>query len=164
LRDPSGLRAGVDRCVDGWALLLVLALCLVAPATADQLIPAGARTTVSDGLFDLGCTNLSVEGVLDTGSGVYVNVRNVTVAGSGVIQGSGSIHYSGTLTVAGTIQPSVSLIVNPASDPICPGPARAEVIPALSNSMLVVLAMLLLWLAGSETRAQKMWSGRRQSK
>jgi hypothetical protein len=102
------LRATVDRCVDGWALLLLLALCLVAPASiADQIIPAGGRTVVSNGLFDLACTDLSVGGVLDTGSGMYVNVRNVTVAPSGIIQGGGSIHYSGTLTINGTVQPGV---------------------------------------------------------
>lgn len=165
MRSRNELRAAVERCVDGWALLLLLALCLVAPATrADQLIPAGGTTIVSNGLFDLACTNLSVAGVLDTGSGIYVNVRNVTVAPSGVIQGGGSIHYSGTLSIAGTVQPSVSLIVSPSSDPACSGPARPEVVPTLANSMIVVLALLLLWLASSATRVQKMRSGRRESK
>ena len=133
---------------------------------ADQLVPAGGRTIVVNGLFDLACTDLSVAGVLDTGSGTYVNVRNVTVAPSGVIQGAGAIFYSGTLTIGGTIQPGVSLIVNPASDLACPGPgpARAEVIPTLGNSMIVALAMLLLWLASSATHARRMRSGRRESK
>jgi hypothetical protein len=135
-----------------------------------QLIPAGGRAILGSGLFDLSCTDLSVEGVLDTGSGIYVNVRNVTVAPSGAIQGGGAIYYSGTLTVGGTIQPGVSLIVNPPSNLACPGPAGpvgpagAEVIPTLGNSMIVALAMLLLWLASSATRVQRMRSGRRESK
>jgi len=162
LRDSSGLRASVDRCVDAWPLLLLLALCLVASQAtmADQFVPAGGRTVINSGLLDLACTDLYVAGVIDTGSGVYVNVRNVTVASSGTIQGSGSIHYSGALSVAGTVTPSVSLIVNPASDPVCPGPARAEVIPTLGNSMLAALAMLLLGLAASAVRVQKMRSAR----
>ena len=167
MRSPNGLRAAVDRCVNESALPLLLALYLVAPATmADQLIPAGGRTIVSNGLFDLACTDLSVAGVLDTGSGTYVNVRNVTVAPSGVIQGTGSIYYSGTLTVGGTVQPSVSLIVNPPSNLACPGSPRAEVaevIPTLGNSMIVALA-LLLWLASWAMRVREMWSGRRESK
>ena len=164
LRSRNELRATVDRCVDGWALLLLLALCLVAPASiADQIIPVGGRTVVSNGLFDLACTDLSVAGVLDTGSGMYVNVRNVTVAPSGIIQGGGSIHYSGTLTINGTVQPGVRLIVNPPSNLTCPGP-RAEVIPTLGHSMIAVLALLLLWLASLAARVQETRSGRRESK
>ncbi len=104
-----------------WAPLLLLALCLVAPTTmANQIISVGGRTNLSNGFIDLACTDLTIGGVLDTGTGTYANVHNVTVAQSGAIQGAGSIKYSGTLSVHGTVQGSVKLIVNPPSNAACP--------------------------------------------
>lgn len=148
----------------GFAWLL-LALCCLAPAAlADQIIPAGGKTLVSNGLFDLACTDLTVGGVLDTGTGAYVNVRNVTVTSSGVIQGTGAINYSGTLTVSGTIQTGVKLVVNPPTNAACPGPGAVEQIPTLDSSMLLVLAILLLGLASSAMRQQRVLQRRRESK
>lgn len=164
MQDRNRPRAALERSIDEWALLLLLALCLVAPPTiADHIVPAGG-TIVNNGLFDLACTDLFIGGVLDTGTGSYINVRSVTVTPSGDIQGSGAIRYSGALANNGTIQRSVSLIVNPSSNRACPGPGPAEAIPALGNSMIVALAMLLLWLGGSAARAQGMRLGRRESK
>jgi hypothetical protein len=143
------MRATAERGVAEMAWLL-LALCCVAPmAMAAQIIPAGGKTLVFSGLFDLACTDLTVGGVLDTGTGTYVNVRNVTVGPSGVIQGTGSINYSGTLTTSGTVQPGVKLVVNSPSNLACPGP-----VPTLGTSMLLALAMLLLGLAGLAMREQ----------
>jgi len=99
-------------------------------------------------------TKRGVGGVLDTGTGSYINVRDVIVPRTGVIQGSGSIHCSGTLSNSGTIQPSVQLVVNPPTNQVCPGPGVAERIPTLGNEMLLALAMLLLGLAGQAMRAQ----------
>jgi hypothetical protein len=148
-----------------WAPLLLLALCLVATTVmANQIIPVGGKTKLSNGFIDLACTDLTVGGVLDTGAGTYANVHNVTVAPSGAIQGAGSIKYSGTLSMHGTIQGSVQLIVNPPSNLACPGPPTSggggnpaptpTPTPALENSILVVLAMLLLLLALLTLRRQ----------
>jgi hypothetical protein len=140
--------------------LLLLALCLVAPSTlANQVIPAGGRIVLSDGLFDLSCTDVAVGGLVDMGTGRYVNVRNVLVGPLGVIQRSGTIGYSGTLTIQGTIQPSVQMVVNPQTDLACPGPPvivtlEVKPTPALGNSMLVALAVLLLLLALLALRGQ----------
>ncbi len=143
---------------------MLLALCCAAPpAIADQIIPVGGKTLVFNGLVDLACTDLTVVGVLDTGTGTYVNVRNVTVSPSGVIQGTGSINYSGALTVSGTIQPSVSLVVNPPSNLACPGPGPVAEIPTLGKSMLVALVMLLLGLAGLAMREQRVLRRRGES-
>jgi hypothetical protein len=163
--NPSGMRLTAKRGCAGLAWLLLVLLCFVAPSVlADQIIPAGGKTLVSNGLFDLACTDLTVRGVLDTGTGAYANVRNVTVAPSGVIQGTGSINYSGTLIVSGTIQPGVKLVVNPPTNAACPGPAAVEGIPTLDSLMLLVLAMLLLGLASSAIREQKVLRRRRESK
>jgi hypothetical protein len=156
------MRATAQRAMAEMAPLL-LALCCVAPsAMADQIIPAGGgdyQTTRRSA-----CTDLTVGGVLDTGTGAYANVRNVTVAPSGVIQGTGAINYSGTLTVSGTIQPGVKLVVNPPTNTACPGPGAVEQIPTLDSSMLLVLAILLLGLAGSAMREQRVLQRRRESK
>lgn len=128
-----------------WGRSLLLALCIVAPATlANQIIPAGGTVLVSGGVFNLGCNDVAVNGLLDLGTGKYVNVRNVIVGPTGIIQ-RGSIRYSGTLTVDGTIDPSVELIANSPLDLACPGAVAAVTpIPALGRSMLVALALLLL--------------------
>ena len=160
MQDPSGRQPSAERGAGAWARLLILALSLFAPAvTADQLIPSGGTLLLDSGEIDLACTNLLVNGVLDTGTGTYVNVLSLTVGPSGVIQGTGSINYSGTLAVSGTVQPSVRLVVNLPSNAACPGPgpgpARLEQIPTLDISMQVALATLLLLLAGWAIRAQR---------
>jgi hypothetical protein len=157
IRNPGGGRTITERGIGGLAHLLLLALCCVAlPTKADHLIPAGSQMLVASGLADLACTNLIVGGVLDTGTGSYVNVRDVIVAPSGIVQGSGSIHYSGTLSNSGTIQPSVQLVVNPPTNQVCPGPGvAAERIPTLGSAMLLALAMLLLGLATYSLRWQE---------
>jgi hypothetical protein len=154
IRYPTEMQATAAHRFGDWWRLLLLALCLVAPATmANQIIAVGGETVLSNGFFDLACTDLTVAGVLDTGTGTYANVRNVTVAQSGVIRGTGSIKYSGTLSVQGTIQAGVQLIVNPPTNLACPGPppsgngGKATPTPTLADSMLVVLATLLLLLA-----------------
>jgi hypothetical protein len=140
--------------------LLLLALCLVAPAAvANQIIPAGGTAILHNGFYNLACTDLTVGGVLDIGTGTYVNVHNVTVASTGAILGSGAIRFSGTLSVTGTIQPSVQMIVNPPTNAACPGPppvtaSEAKQVPTLGNSMLVALAMSLLLLALSTLRGR----------
>jgi hypothetical protein len=142
-----------------WGRSLLLALCIVAPvAMANQIIPAGGRTVLVNGFFNLACTDLTVGGVLDTGTGTYLNARNVTVGPSGLIQGSGTIRYSGTLSVSGTVLASVKLVVNSPLNVDCPGPqAPGKVVnptPTLGNSMLVALAMLMLLLALLALRGQ----------
>lgn len=133
--------------------MLLVALCSVAtPAKAVQIVPAGGTAIVSNGVFNLACTDLTVAGVLETGTGTYVDVHNVTVGPSGVIQGAGTIRYSGTLTVTGTVQPDVKLLLNLPTNVACPGPRPPEVAvvhpaPALDAPMLVLLAILLLLLA-----------------
>ena len=139
---------------------VLLGLCLVSPAIfANQIISAGGTGILFGGLFNLGCTDLNVGGVLETGTGTYVNVRNVTVGSGGIIQGTGTIRYSGTLSVTGTVQPGVKLIVNLPTNVACPGPPPTEVAvvhpaPALSNFMLVSLAALMLLLAFFALRRQ----------
>ena len=154
IRYPAGMRVITARQCNRWERLLLLALCLVAPlALAKQIIPAGGKTVLVNGVFNLACTDLNVGGVLDTGTGSYVNVNNLTVAQTGIIQGTGTIGYSGTLSVSGTVQPGVKLVVNPQTNVACPGPAppteQADVhpTPALSDAMLVALATLLLLFA-----------------
>jgi len=159
IRYPTAMRAITASRIGDLQLLLLLALCLVVPAAmANQIIPAGGTAILHNGFYDLACTDLTVGGVLDTGSGTYVNVRNVTVASSGAILGAGAIRYSGALAVSGTIQASVQLIVNPPTNAACPGPpvmaSEAKRVPTLVNSMLVALAMLLLLLALSALRGQ----------
>jgi hypothetical protein len=160
IRYPAGMRAITAPRFGDWGRFLLLALCLVAPAAmANQIIAAGGRTILVNGLVNLACTDLTVGGVLDTGTGTYVNVSNVTVGPSGVIQGAGTIRYSGKLSVNGTIQASVKLVVNPPSNAACPGPppAIAAIVnpaPTLSNSMLVALATLMLLLALFALRGQ----------
>ena len=153
----------VRRSGDGCCFLF-LALALFAPTTrASQIIAVSGTTNLSSGFVNLACTDLTVAGVLDTGTGTYANVRNVTVTPSGIIQGAGSIRYSGTLSTQGTIQPGVQLIVNPPTNVACPGPLSVDptAAPTLGNSMLVALATLLLLLAVSALRAQAV--PRRQS-
>ena len=154
------MRATRARRFGDWRRLLLLALLLVAPAVmANQIIPAGGKAILHDGFYNLSCTDLSVDGVLDIGTGTYVNVRNVTVASTGAILGSGAIRFSGALSVSGTIQPSVQLIVNPPTNTACPGPppvivSEAKRVPTLGNSMLVGLATFLLLLALFALRGQ----------
>ena len=141
--------------------LRLLALCFVAPAAlASQIIPAGGTAILHAGFYHLACTDLTVGGVLDIGTGRYVNVSNLTVGASGIIQGTGTIRYSGKLSVGGTIQGTVNLVVNPPSNAACPGPPPSVIgnvvnpAPALGNSMLVALAMLVMVLAIFALRGQ----------
>jgi len=134
--------------------MLLFALCLVAPTVlASQIIPAGGKAFLHNGFINLACTDLTVGGVLDIGTGTYVNVRNVTVASAGLIQGVGAIRYSGKLSVRGTVQAGVQLIVNPPTNVDCPGPPATgpgkvvDPAPTLGSSMLVALATLVLLLA-----------------
>jgi hypothetical protein len=162
--NPSGMRLTAKRGYAGLAWLLLALWSVGTAVLADQIIPAGGKILVANGLFDLACTDLTVFGVLDTGTGAYANVRNVIVAPSGVIQGTGSINYSGSLIVSGTIQPGVKVVVNPPTNTACPGPATVEEIPTLDRLMLLVLAMLLLGLASSAMRGQMLLRRRRESK
>jgi len=118
---------------------------------ASQIIPAGGKAILHDGFYNLGCTDLTVGGTLDIGTGSYVNVRNVTVASTGAIQGTGAIRYSGTLSVSGTVEAGVQLIVNSPLNVNCPGPqAPGKVVnpaPALSSPMLVALSASMTLLA-----------------
>jgi hypothetical protein len=154
------MRATTARRFGDWAHLLLLALCVVAPAAmANQIIPAGGKAILHDGFYNLSCTDLTVGGVLDLGTGTYINVHNVTVASTGTILGSGAIRFSGALSITGTIQPSVQLIVNPPTNAACPEPppvtaSEAKRVPTLGNSMLVALATLLLLLALFALRGQ----------
>lgn len=126
-------------------LALALALCGALPLVqAAQIVPAGGATYVYNGLFDLACTDLTVNGTLDIGTGTYVKVRNVVVGQNGVLQGNGTINYSGTLSSSGTVGPGVKLAVSAA----CVPASVAQPIPALENSMLAALAALLLLLSG----------------
>jgi len=149
----------VRRC-GAWACLLPGVMSLIATAAlANQVIPAGGTGIISNGSTNLACTDLTVGGVLDTGTGTYVNVRNVTVAASGIIQGTGTIRYSGTLSIAGSVQPGVKLILNLPTNIACPGPPPTEVAvvhpaPALDDFMLVSLAGLLIVLAFFALRGQ----------
>ena len=86
-----------------FALAAVLTLGVGVPAVANQVISAGGTTLVNNGLVDLACTDLSVDGTLDTGTGTYTKVRNITVGPTGVLQGNGTINYSGTLTNGGVV-------------------------------------------------------------
>ncbi len=155
------MQVTIERRFGAWGRLLLLALCLFAPASmATQIIPAGGKAILHNGFYNLACTDLTVGGVLDIGTGTYLNVRNVTVASSGLIQGAGAIRYSGTLSVSGTVQGSVQLIVNPPTNVDCPGPpttGTGKVVnpaPTLGNSMLVALAALILLLAFLALREQ----------
>jgi|KBSSwiStaDraftv2_1062776.scaffolds.fasta_scaffold448136_2 hypothetical protein len=127
-----------------FALTAVVASTVCVPAAADLLIPQNGKTLVNQGLIDLACTDLSVNGELNTGTGTVRKVFNITVGPTGLVSGNGVISYSGTLTNNGTIQPGVTLVVS--SD--C-GLQPERPIPTLSNWMLVVLAGLLLGLAGA---------------
>jgi hypothetical protein len=126
------------------ALTAMLASGFGMPAVANQVIPAGGATLVASGLVDLACTDLLVDGTLNTGTGTYVKVRNVTVGPTGVVLGNGTINYSGTLSNGGVIQPGVTMAVNTA----CGVPAELP-IPTMSHWMLMALAGLLLCLAGA---------------
>jgi len=143
-----------------WGRLRLLALCFVAPAAlASQIIPVGGKVVLHNGFTNLSCTDLTVGGTLDIGTGTYVNVHNVTVASSGAILGTGAISYSGKLSVSGTIQGSVRLVVNPPPNVACPAapPSPGKVVnpaPTLSGSMLVALATLMLLLALFALRGQ----------
>jgi hypothetical protein len=155
------MRATTVRRFGDWGRLRLLALCFVAPAAiASQIIPAGGSAILHDGFYNLACTDLTVGGMLDIGTGSYVNVSNLTVGSSGMIQGAGTIRYSGKLSVSGTIQPSVKLVVNPPSNAACPGPPPAIIgnvvnpAPALGSSMLVALATLMTLLALFALRGQ----------
>jgi len=146
------MRATTARRFGGWGRLRLLAICFLAPAAmASQIIPSGGKAILHNGLYNLGCTDLTVGGVLDIGTGTYLNVRNVTVASSGTIQGAGAIRYSGTLSVSGTVEAGVQLILNSPLNVNCPGPqAPAKVVnpaPALGGSMLVALAASTTFLA-----------------
>jgi len=155
------MRATTTRRFGDWRRPLLLALSLVAPlAMASQIIPAGGKAILHDGFYNLACTDLTVGGLLDIGTGTYVNVSNLTVGQSGSIQGTGTIRYSGKLSVGGTIQGTVNLVVNPPSNAACPGPPPSVIgnvvnpAPALGNSMLVALAMLVMVLAIFALRGQ----------
>jgi len=156
------MRATTAGCFGDWGRLLLLALCyIVAPAAmASQIIPAGGKAILHNGFFNLACTDLTVGGLLDTGTGTYVNVSNLTVESSGGIQGTGTIRYSGKLSVSGTIQGSVKLVVNPPSNAACPGPPPSVIgnivnpAPTLGSSMLVALATLMMLLALFALRGQ----------
>jgi len=146
------MRATTARRFGCCGRLRLLALCCVAPAAmASQIIPAGGKAILHDGFYNLGCTDLTVGGTLDIGTGSYVNVRNVTVASTGAIQGTGAIRYSGTLSVSGTVEAGVQLIVNSPLNVNCPGPqAPGKVVnpaPALSSPMLVALSASMTLLA-----------------
>ena len=126
---------------------------------ASQIIPVGGKVVLHNGFTNLSCTDLTVGGTLDIGTGTYVNVHNVTVASSGAILGTGAIIYSGKLSVSGTIQGSVRLVVNPPPNVACPAapPSPGKVVnpaPTLSGSMLVALATLMLLLALFALRGQ----------
>jgi hypothetical protein len=161
IRHSGGMRVATARRFGDWGRLWLLALCFVAPATiASQIIPAGGKAILHDGFYNLGCTDLTIGGTLDLGTGTYVNVRNVTVASSGLIQGTGAIRYSGKLSVSGVVQPGVQLIVNLPTNVDCPGPPATgpgKVVnpaPTLGSSMLVALATLVLLLALFALRGQ----------
>ena len=161
IRYPTGMRATTARRFGDWRRLRLLALCFVAPAAmASQIIPAGGKAILHDGFYNLACTDLTVGGVLDIGTGTYVNVHNVTVASSGAILGTGTIRYSGKLSVtrddtskrkagresavecglSGAAAVGDGNVVNPA--------------PTLGSSMLVALATLMMLLALFALRGQ----------
>ena len=161
IRCTTGMRVTTARRFGDCGRLRLLALCFVAPtALASQIIPVGGTAILHAGFYNLACTDLTVGGVLDIGTGRYVNVSNLTVGASGIIQGTGTIRYSGKLSVSGTIQSSVTLIVNPPSNAACPGPPPTVIgnvvhpAPTLGNSMLVVLATLMMLLALFALRGQ----------
>ena len=160
IRYSAGMRVdSVGHCRASGRFML-LGLCLLSPVIlANQVIPTGGTGILFGGLFNLGCTDLNVGGVLETGTGTYVNVRNVTVVPGGIIQGTGTIRYSGTLSVTGTVQPGVKLIVNLPTNVACPGPpptivAVVHPAPALNNFMQASLAALLLLMAFFALRRQ----------
>jgi len=84
--------------------------------------------------------------VLDTGSGSFANVHDLTVEPSGAILGTGTINYAGRLSISGTVAPGVNLVAVAPTSQLCPDGVIANVIsiPTLGNAMLAALAMLLL--------------------
>ena len=128
-----------------FALTAVVASTVCVPAAADLLIPQNGKTLVNQGLIDLACTDLSVNGTLNS-TGTTRKVLNITVGPTGQVTGNGTISYSGTLTNNGFIAPTVTLVLSPE----CGG---EQPIPTMSNWMLMVLAGLLM-LAGALTNGR----------
>jgi hypothetical protein len=126
------------------ALSAGVAFAAATPALADQIIPAGGAAFVYNGLYDLACTDLIVNGTLNTGTGNYVKVRNITIGSAGAVQGNGQISYSGTFSNSGTVAPGVQLAVS--ADCGTPTPQQ---IPTINEWMLMTLAGLLLLVAGA---------------
>ena len=109
IRYPTRMRAITASRVGDLRCLLLLVLCLVAPAAmANQIIPAGGKAILHDGFYNLSCTDLTVGGVLDIGTGTYVNVHNVTVASTGTILGSERSGFRARLRSPGRYNPAYS--------------------------------------------------------
>ncbi len=139
----------------GWPPLVacLLALLTAAPsALADIIIPAGGQTLVDAGQLQVSCTNLIVNGTLNTGTGTANNVGALNVGASGVISGSGTIHYV-SLSSSGSIAPTVTLVQHQ----YCGGPpvVAQRPVPTVETPILIVLAAVLLGLAGLALRSSR---------
>jgi hypothetical protein len=121
-------------------------LFIAAPACADYRVPAGGNSFLTSGTLDLACTDLIVSGTFHADSGFIINVRNINIQAGGLLYGgTSSILLSGNLTVAsgGQFLPEQSRVV---ADTAC-GTGPPQVIPALANETLFLLAALLACIA-----------------
>lgn len=122
----------------GLALALLVPTALASPVAiaAGLIVGAGSTVSVGVGSWNLGCNDVQIAGTLNLNQGVLVNVNNLTIQPTGVLNGDqGTIYYSGLFTNNGTFNEGESSIIR---DGIC----RATSIPIMPP-----LATLLLGLA-----------------
>ena len=85
------------------------ALLLSCPVHADFTIPFGGNTSLDAGGLDLGCTDLIVGGTLQTNSAQVINVRNLVIQASGLVNaGASNISVGGNWSNSGTFTAGTS--------------------------------------------------------
>jgi hypothetical protein len=92
-----------------WALLFAVGIWSF--ARADLIVPPNGNTSVNGGTIDLACTDVTVAGTLQLGTGSLINVRNLTIQAGGTIDGgSGTIALGGNWSNAGTFVAGTSTV------------------------------------------------------
>jgi hypothetical protein len=80
------------------------------PAFAAFTVGVGSSLQLGDGKFDLGCSDLIINGSAAGGSGAVAGVANLAIAGGSLSPGAGRIALGGDFSNAGTFIPGSSSV------------------------------------------------------
>lgn len=82
--------------------MLLMLFAPIVDIAAGINVTSGASMTLGGGTVDMGCTDATITGNFDIGSGIVQNARHFNIAGGSVNAGSGQIQLAGDWSNSGT--------------------------------------------------------------